>query len=212
VGRVIIGNEPPVENPVGYAAVLAACAPVVHAHGAMVIGPGMVPAGGWVIQRFLDAIAATGARLDAFDVHPYWYSSLAYDREVVARVHDTLGPNVRVWASEDGIQSIVPGWSEWFSVGESDQASRVASNMIAARCAGMSVWLNFLYTDQSTPAGWQSGLVRTNGTRKPAFAAFAAASRSTWCPSDPPTPTPPPAATGRDTAGFPQRLTDGRVQ
>jgi len=205
VARVIVGNEPPPGNPVGYAAVLAACAPIVHAHGAMVIGPGMVPAGGYVVQTFLDAIAASGARLDAFDVHPYWYSGLVYDRDVVARVHATLGARVRVWASEDGVQSIVPGWDTWYSVDEATQARAVAADMIDARCAGMSVWLNFLYVDQDTPAGWQSGLVRPDGTHKPAFDAFAAASRSTWCPATMPT-TPPPAPAPTSNAALASRL------
>ena len=194
VRYVIVGNEPAPGNPLGYANVLAQCSPIVRAHGALVIGPGMVPAGWYTVQRFLNAIAAKGRLLDAFDIHPYWYSGPSYDRDIVARVHATLGRDVQVWVTEDGVQSTVPGWNAWYSVSEDAQARIVAASAIAARCAGVSVWLNFLYRDEGHSLGWQSGLVRPDGTRKPAFYAYASASRSTWCPDSVPTTPPPPPA------------------
>jgi len=195
IRRVIVGNEPPPGNPVGYAAVAAACAPLLHARGAFVLGPGMVPAGSYVQQRFLDAVRAGGARLDAWDVHPYWFSGLAWDRDVVARVRATLGPRVQTWITEDGVQSIYPGWNQWYSVGEAEQARVVASDVMSARCAGVAAWFNFLLVDQDFAGGWQSGLVRSplvGGGRKPAWDALAAAARSSWCPSAAKPPASPP--------------------
>jgi len=198
VPYVIIGNEPRRADTAGYLATLRACAPLVRAHGAKVVGPGLHPAGPVTyLWPIIDAIA-TGCRgcLDVVDFHPYWYSSLGYDAAIVAHVRQVFG-NLPVWITEDGERSSVAG--------DAYQAQQVGLDIAAARCAGVAVWMNFMLNDAGS---WSSGLLTDKGIRKPAFDAFARAARSA-----PPCPKqmPPPPRAGRFTNAVHQGQT-GRIR
>lgn len=160
-----------------YGAMIRACAPVVHAHGAKLVALSAHPMNSEV-QPLLNALKGTG--VDVVSADPYWEYSL--DTEFVRRVRATLG-NLPVWAAEDGIESSpapafaslyngVQPWDYW--VAEDRQPAYLAAHMLSAYCAGFSVWLNFLLRDQADLDRWQSGLERPDGSHKPSYAAFAA--------------------------------------
>jgi hypothetical protein len=182
---VSVGNEIAGAYWPYYPALLQTVAPLIHAFGARVIGPGAYPFLRIDSQQpLLDAIAAAGPHLlDTWDMHGY-RGNVA---EVVQQVRRTLGWPIPVWVSEDGVQSRPPlqfaklyfgtADSGWHG-SEDEQAAALASRMRTAYCAGASAWLNFLLRDEPDLRHWQSGLERPDGSRKPAFAAFAATSRA----------------------------------
>jgi len=160
-----------------YGAMIRACAPIVHAHGAYLVALSAHPMTSEV-QPLLDALRGSG--VDVVSADPYWEYSL--DAEFVRRVHSTLG-RIPVWAAEDGIEtspepafaSLYHGAQPWaYWVSEASQPAYLAAHMQAAYCAGFSVWLNFLLRDEADLERWQSGLERPDGSHKPAYAAFAA--------------------------------------
>jgi hypothetical protein len=194
---VIVGNEISGAYWSYYPALLQTAAPLIRSFGARVIGPGAYPFLRIDSQQpMLDAIAAAGPHLlDAWAMHGY-RGNVA---EVVQQVRRTLGWPIPVWVSEDGVQSRPPlqfanlyfgtADSGWHG-SEEEQAAALASRMRIAYCAGAGAWLNFLLRDESDLRHWQSGLERPDGSRKPAFAAFAATSRAiaegkVYCPSSP---------------------------
>ncbi|HXI66564.1 MAG TPA: hypothetical protein VNH41_01380 [Steroidobacteraceae bacterium] len=169
-----------------YSAILRAVRPVVHAHGALLIGPGMhpmVPAGA---GRSIIQAVADGGGVDVFDMHVYWASV----SDMVNVVHSILG-GVPIWVTEDG-------------------GPDPAQAMRAAYCAGVSIWFNFLLRDAGN---WQTGLELDDGTPKPVYNQLAQASSQLrrdgyTCPSSPSVPPPRavyPLSAGESTVGFPHR-------
>lgn len=179
---VMVGIEPARAQRDAYVAFLRACSPIVHAHDAKVVGPGLHPAGPVsYLWPTIDTIARDCLNcLDVLSFHPYWYSSLGYDAAVVNHARQAFGWNIPVWITEDGERVSTSS--------EAAQAQRIGVDVAAARCAGVSVWLNFLLHD-ALP--WDSGLFTIDGRRKPAFTAFARAARSApKCPEKAPAPPP----------------------
>jgi hypothetical protein len=178
---VMVGVEPARGQRFGYVSILHTCAPVVRAHGAKVVGPGLHPAGPVsYLWPTIDAIAyGCPGCLDVLSFHPYWYSSLGYDAAIVRYARQAFGWKIPVWITEDGERG----------TSEAVQAHRISGNVAAARCAGVSVWMNFLLTD-ALP--WDSGLFAIDGRRKLAYAAFSRAARAVPnCPRTIPPPPPP---------------------
>ena len=89
---------------------------------------------------------------------------------------------VTVWYLEDGFQSSVPPGKRHLYVGHETesatatallQADRVGAALRLAACqADVGAYFNFELTDEDRLVGWQSGLLRRDGTRKPAYAAL----------------------------------------
>jgi len=106
----------------------------------------------------------------------------------------------RLWYLEDGFQTSIPRPFERLYTGrENDptvlpavgdgksQASQLAAAISLAYCQpAVSAFFNFQLIDEHRLVGWQSGLMYTNGVRKPSFYAYqqiaaAVASRSIDC-------------------------------
>jgi hypothetical protein len=203
---VIVGNEIGGASWPYYPALLQTVSPLIRAFGARVIGPGAYPFLRIDSQQpLLDTVAAAGPHLlDTWDMHGY-RGNVA---EVVQQVRRTLGWPIPVWVTEDGVQSRPPlqfaklyfgtADSGWHG-SEDEQAAALASRMRIAYRAGASAWFNFLLRDEPDLRRWQSGLERPDGSRKPAFTAFAATSRATAegrvdCVSSPSAPSASPRA------------------
>jgi hypothetical protein len=154
-------------------------------------------------QPLVDAISIAGPHLlDVWDQHGYWQNFPA----TIAQVQRSFGWKIPLWITEDGIDTepdppfaslyrgvTPPDWHFWTS--EAGQAQIVTKFMLRAYCAGAAVWMNYLLWDEVDLSRWQSGLEHPDGSRKPAFAAYAATSRAIArgeisCDDPPPTPKP----------------------
>ena len=204
VRDVIVGNEPPERWWPYYPQLLRAVAPVIHSFGARVIGPGAkstTPVSNQ--QPLVDSIVIAGPHLlDVWDQHGYWQNFPA----TIAQVQRSFGWKIPFWVSEDGIDTepdppfaslyrgvTPPDWHFWTT--EAGQAQIVSKFMQRAYCAGAAAWMNYLLWDEVDLSRWQSGLEHPDGSRKPAFAAYAATSRAIArgeisCDDPPPTPKP----------------------
>jgi len=93
----------------------------------------------------------------------------------------------RLWYLEDGFQTAVPWpFGPLYSGHENDrtalpavapgsksQATQLTAAITLAYCQpAVSAFFNFTLIDEHRLAGWQSGLMYTNGTRKPSFDAY----------------------------------------
>lgn len=187
VRDVIVGNEPPERWWPYYPQLLRMVSPVIRSFGAHVIGPGAkstTPVSNQ--QPLVDAISIAGPHLlDVWDQHGYWQNFPA----TIAQVQASFGWKIPVWITEDGIDTepdppfaslyrgvTPPEWHFWTT--ETGQAQLVSKFMRRAYCAGAAVWMNYLLWDEVDLARWQSGLEHPDGSRKPAFAAYAATSRA----------------------------------
>jgi hypothetical protein len=159
--------------------------------------PGVRVAGGVTAPRassggrspvaWIRAMAAAGARLDAYAHHPYplkpraetpWQGGCAHcstitmaDLErLVREVRRSFGAK-RIWLTEYGYQTNPP--DRVLGVSRAAQARYVAS---AARRAFLTPYvdmlIHFLVRDDTLPAGWQSGFFTSRGLVKPAYWAF----------------------------------------
>jgi hypothetical protein len=55
-----------------------------------------------------------------------------------------------------------------------DQATQLTDSLFLAYCQpGVGAYFNFMLADETSLAGWQSGLLWSDWTRKPSFSAFA---------------------------------------
>ena len=150
--------------------------------------PGMSP------LAFLRAMKAAGAaKFDAYAHHPYYGAPNETPstppppgKRGVAPTAVTLGNigvlirevtrlygNKRIWISEYGYQTNPP--DRIFGVTFAKQASYLTQAYgIAKRHPRIDMFLWFLLRDEqrALEEGWQSGLITSNGTRKPAFRAF----------------------------------------
>ena len=204
VRDVIVGNEPPARWWPYYPQLLRMVSPIIHSYRARVIGPGAkstTPVSNQ--QPLVDAIAIAGPHLlDVWDQHGYWQNFPA----TLTQLQATFGWPIPLWVTEDGIDTepdppfaylyrgrTPPEWRFWTT--EAGQAQLVSKFMRRAYCAGAAVWMNYLLWDEVDLARWQSGLEHPDGSRKPAFAAYAATSRAIAqgeVSCDDPLPTPRP--------------------
>jgi hypothetical protein len=186
--------------------------------GARVLGPGLHPMGPDQAVPLIAAIAARDPHLlDIWTMHVYTVEHL--EAENILRVRGLFGWRIPVWVTEDGVDTLPPPslanlyWSSgvdpwltpWYFVSESDQAKMVPWMIQQAYCAGAAAWMNLQLWDDSDIGRWQSGLLRPDGSVKPAFstavaASLAARSGKFDC-SDPNSPAPvarPASATGSE--------------
>ena len=76
-----------------------------------------------------------------------------------------------IWITEYGYQTNPP--DPHFGVSWAKQARYLTQAFAVARKnSRIKLMLWFLVRDEPNVAGWQSGLITTGGTRKPAFSAF----------------------------------------
>ncbi len=74
---------------------------------------------------------------------------------------------VTIWYMEDGFETDAHG------VGEQVQAQQLADAVREAACQPLvGAFFNFELRDESSPSGWQSGVLRSDWSVKPSFAAF----------------------------------------
>jgi hypothetical protein len=130
------------------------------------------------------AKAAGMRRMDAYAHHPYYGKksespttmpggtaiTLANIGRLIAEV-DRLYGRKRIWITEYGYQTNPP--DRTLGVSYATQARWLTQAFRIARRhprIDMMVW--FLFKDDTSPQGWQSGLITATGRRKPAFDAF----------------------------------------
>ena len=81
--------------------------------------------------------------------------------------------NKRIWITEYGYQTNPP--DRVFGVSLVKQATYLRQAYeIARRHPRIDMFLWFLLRDEPRLEGWQSGLLRANGAKKPSYAAFRA--------------------------------------
>jgi hypothetical protein len=197
VRDVVVWNEPYKANTYFwgdhdyslYADLLATVAPVIRQLGARVLGPGLHPMGPDQAAPLIAAIAARDPHLlDIWTMHAYEVEQL--EAQVISRVRAILGWAIPVWVTEDGIDTLPPisvsglyrfsgpdPWltpANWFN--ESQQAQVIPWMIQHAYCAGADAWMNFQLWDENDLSRWQSGLLRPDGSVKPAFSTAVSAS------------------------------------
>jgi hypothetical protein len=130
------------------------------------------------------AKAAGMRRLDAYAHHPYYGKktespttrpggnavTLANIDKLTAEV-DRLYGRKRIWVTEYGYQTNPP--DRTLGVSYATQARWLTRAFsIARRNPRIDMMIWFLFKDDTSPQGWQSGLITATGRRKPAFRAF----------------------------------------
>ena len=128
---------------------------------------------------------------DAWAHHPYYGSRLEKPSTVpkskkaitlgnisvmIKQLNRLFGRSKRLWVTEYGYQTRPP--DRFFGVSYRTQAKYVHQALALARKTrriDMFVW--FLIRDERRLSGWQSGVVTSNGRRKPAYRAFQIALR-----------------------------------
>lgn len=144
-------------------------------------------AGGVSPVAWIRALAAAGARLDAYAHHPYplrpkvegpWLGGCSHcstitmaDLErLIREVRRSFGPT-RIWLTEYAYQTDPPDGT--LGVSPAAQAGYLAR---AARRAYLAPYVDmlvhFLVRDETAAEGWQSGLFTARGYVKPAYWAF----------------------------------------
>jgi Glycosyl hydrolase catalytic core len=140
---------------------------------------------------FLRAVKAAGLRtFDAWAHHPYYGSPSETPTtrpgsegaaaptavtlgNINTLIHEltTLYGKKRVWLTEYGYQTNPP--DQIYGVSYAKQARYLKEAFaIARRNSRIDMMLWFLLKDESTPAGWQSGLLTNAGQKKPAWNVF----------------------------------------
>jgi hypothetical protein len=124
-------------------------------------------------------------RFDAYAHHPYYGSRLERPSTiprtknavtlgnigVLMRQLKRLYGSKRLWVTEYGYQTRPP--DRFFGVSYALQAKYVhQAYALARKTRGIDMFVWFLIRDERRLAGWQSGVMTSNGKRKPAFRAF----------------------------------------
>jgi hypothetical protein len=137
---------------------------------------------------FLRALKSAGLRqFDAYADHPYYGApsetpatkphggsaiTLGNIGVLIGEVQRLYGRKP-IWITEYGYQTNPP--DRIFGVSWAKQAAYLTqAYAIARRNPSIQMMLWFLLQDEPALGGWQSGLLTTAGTKKPAFAAYAA--------------------------------------
>jgi hypothetical protein len=199
VKRWLIWNEPnqarwlrPTSPSVYTRRLLDPAYAAIHAAipGAQVAGGATAPrgsTGGVSPVAWIAGMRAAHARLDAYAHNPYPLDpkvesplaggcghcltlTMATVRRLVSLVERNFG-RARVWLTEYGYQTNPP--DRILGVPPLLQARYIGEAALQAyRTPRVDMLIQYLYRDEPNVARFQSGLVRLNGTRKPAFAAF----------------------------------------
>jgi hypothetical protein len=195
----LIWNEPnqrrwlqPTSPPIYVGRLLNPAYAALHSarRGARVGGGVTAPranAGGVSPVSWIRAMAAAGAKLDAYAHHPYperprietpttggcakcsTITMATLDR-LLGEVQRAFGPK-RIWLTEYAYQSNPP--DRLLGVSRSLQARYIGEAASRVyRTPRVDMLIQFLIRDDRLPAGWQSGLFTASGARKPAANAF----------------------------------------
>jgi hypothetical protein len=159
--------------------------------------PGVRVAGGMTAPRasaggvspvsWIRALAAAGARLDAYAHHPYparprvetpWAGGCSHCSTITLAELDRLLLEVRrafgakrIWLTEYGYQTNPP--DPILGVPWPTQALHLAAAAHRAYATPeVDMLINFMLLDDRSPAGWQSGLFTARGAAKPSSTAF----------------------------------------
>lgn len=144
---------------------------------------------GWI-----RGMRAAGARLDAYAHHPYPLRrgetpsagacghcetiTMASLERLLREVSRAWGAK-RVWLTEYGYQTNPP--DRFLGVSESAQARFVGEAAWRTfKARNVDMLIHYLYRDEPDPAGWQSGLISSAGTAKPALGAFKVAAAQAY--------------------------------
>jgi hypothetical protein len=198
-------------TPAQYAALLARCYDGLHRKGLTVLDS---TASAHAPEAFLRAVGAafrasgrTRRLVDAFGHNPYPAGALEPPTAVhapgfvgegdyarFARVlYAAFGGTPKIWYLEDGFQTAVParlrshynGRENVPTVTPAQHAQQLAAAIRLASCQpDVHAFFNFELVDETRLAGWQSGLIWRGVHRKPAAAAFKAATpqAASGCP------------------------------
>jgi hypothetical protein len=211
-----VWNEPNIPSfwpegpdPAAYTKLLIAAGDAIHAAdpGAKVVSAGITDSRlGMSLSQFLKGMYLAGAKghFDLLGVHPYEDSANAsLDQLDKARaIMDSYGDDSPIWATEFGWAS--GGDASPHTTDEAGQAAQVESalrQMVAARTRlrlrGI-IYYNWHDSISSTPGAgsWpaHAGLLRLDGTRKPAYYAYRRVALDSSESLPPPPATDPPAA------------------
>jgi hypothetical protein len=174
-------------DPAAYVRLLRATGDAIHSvdPGAKVVSAGLASShGGVPFDRFVEGMYEHGAKaaLDVFALHPYAadvpgvVNAAEHTRELLGR----LGHAPPIWVTELGWATGGP--SSPFTVDETEQAGRVrrALGELARkrRTLGLQGVVYFNWRDLPAPRGggdffgFHTGLLREDGSAKPALKAF----------------------------------------
>jgi hypothetical protein len=203
-------------NPAAYAQLLRVVGAAIHAAdpGAEVVAAGLPPFdGGYTIKEFLDGMYAAGARgtYDTMAIHPY-APTAAGVLKVLEDARDELDrlgdPDRPLWATEFGWATGGPRTT--ITVSESAHATVVRDTLALLQNhreeLSLRGYIMFRLRDVPTNAGqadmWplHAGLLRRDGSEKPALAAFRDAA-VTWLFKDAPPVSARAARDGADQTG-----------
>ena len=195
-----IWNEPnlpafwrPAPNPYAYAALLDAAATAIRGvdAGAEIVAAGLPESAlAMPAAQFLSGMYAAGAAksFDTLAVHPYApeAATVVAVVESIRRVADRNSDDAPIRVTEFGWATA--GEESLLTVGEETQARLVRESIVALRAAESRLRLKglvyFKWHDHPRPFGardiwpYHAGLVRQDGTAKPALVAFAEAVRA----------------------------------
>jgi polysaccharide biosynthesis protein PslG len=174
-------------DPKAYTELLAATAKAIRSvdPGATIVSAGIPQSRiGVPFARYVEGMYRAGAKgaFDALAIHPYARDTAGVVAAIVQarRIMDRHGDRSPIWVTEVGWASGGPPSD--FTVGPRGQAQRVRATLLALnarrRALGLRGVVYFGLRDSTVyPGGhdfWglHTGLLRTGGTRKPAFAAF----------------------------------------
>lgn len=136
---------------------------------------------------WIRAMGAAGAKLDAYAHHPYpgrpqletpWGPKCVNCQTIAMADLERLESEVerafgrkRIWLTEYGYQTNPP--DVFLGVSPDLQATYVASAALrVVRAGSVDMLVYFMVRDDTSPAGWQSGLRSDDGAAKPSYAAF----------------------------------------
>lgn len=198
VDHWLIWNEPNKAGffrpttPRSYVRLLNAAYPAIKAGDpdAALVGGGVTAprggAGGVSPVRWIRGMRRYRARLDAYAHHPYPLSrtqtptsgGCGYCQTITMATLPRLLREVarawggkRIWLTEYGYQTNPP--DRLLGVSYARQAEYLGSAARRAQAAPrVDMLIHFLYRDDSSAAGWQSGLITRGGRAKPAYLAW----------------------------------------
>ena len=123
------------------------------------------------LPRFLEALreafGGTGQRLPSATRPSVWYMENGFQTTVSpSKSHHYHGEETDHWV----VPPVAPaGVDPWYR----DQASQLRDALLLAHCQPeVGAFFNFELIDEDRLAGWQSGVMWRDGTRKPSYEAF----------------------------------------
>jgi hypothetical protein len=144
-------------------------------------------AGGQNPVNWIRGMRANRAKLDAYAHHPYptrprretpwaggcpWCKTIGMaDLDRLIREVRSNFPRRRIWLTEYGYQTNPP--DRWLGVSPARQVLYAGAASLRAHQAPLvDMLIHFMVQDDGAAAGWQSGLRRVSGARKPAYNAY----------------------------------------